>query len=170
MCERERINIGVMMTDRRLTSEEAYDRLEELCARSEQCSSDLRLKLWKWGISREMADRVISLLVERRFLDDRRFAFAFVRDKVRLSRWGRRKIAFALMSKHVGKEIIEEALTQIDQDEYMDSLRHVIAAKASSVYDVSTHECRMKLYRYGISRGFEPGAVARVIKDMASVC
>ena len=80
-----------------ISPEKAKVRLEELCARSEQCTGDAYKKLQTWGIARSDAETIVKSLVDRRFIDDERFCHAFVRDKMRFARWGRRKIKAALM-------------------------------------------------------------------------
>ena len=49
-----------------ITPDNALRRLEDLCARSEQCSGEARKKLYNWGISAKDAERNISTLIETR--------------------------------------------------------------------------------------------------------
>mgnify|MGYP001032491233 CR=1 FL=1 len=156
-----------MLKQRRpITPEKALERLESLCARSEQASGELLRKLRSWGISGSKADEIISSLTDRRFVDDERFAGAFVRDKVRYARWGRRKIRQALYQKGIASEIISKALAEIDEDEYESVLAAILSAKARTAYDITTYEGRTQLYRHGLSRGFEPDLVARLLRAL----
>ena len=114
-----------------LKPEVALMRLEALCARSEQCEGEIRRKLRLWQIGEEDADTIVRSLRRRRFVDDSRYAGAFVRDKYRFARWGRRKIELALRQKRVDADIIAEALEEIDEDEvYGKSLRQLIVLKS----------------------------------------
>lgn len=156
-----------MLKQRRpITPEKALERLENICARSEQASGELRRKLRQWGIAESKADEIIDSLIDRRFVDDERFAGAFVRDKVRFARWGRRKIRQALYQKGIASETISKALAEIDEDEYESVLAAILSAKARTAYDITTYEGRTQLYRHGLSRGFEPDLVARLLRAL----
>lgn len=146
-----------------ITAQNALVRLESLCARAEHCSYELLTKLRNWGISGSDAEKIINHLIDNRFLDDQRFANSFVRDRYRFSGYGRRKIALALAAKRVPRDIITNALDEIDEDIYFDNLRHLIGRKASAL-DLSLFDDRNKLYRYGLTRGYESALVAKAIK------
>lgn len=149
------------MIKRPITPERARVRAEELCARAEHCSGEIREKLLRWGLTRVDADAIVDALVDTRFIDDARFARAFVRDRVRFARWGRRKIAAALYQKRIDRATIAEALDAIDPDEYLEAARAVVAAKARN-YD-GTYESRARIYRAAAARGFEPDIISRAI-------
>lgn len=143
----------------------ALERLEDLCARSEQCTADLRSRLYRWGVPGQAAAHVIEQLENGRFVDDERFARAYVRDKYRFSRWGRRKIAAGLAAKRIPRHMISDALGEIDDEEYHAIMVAVLQAKARSMDDAVSYENRMKLLRFGASRGFEPGELAKIINS-----
>lgn len=143
----------------------ALEKLENLCARSEQCEYEIRQKLARWLVPPAEADRIVGSLRSRRFVDDQRYAAAFVRDKYRFSRWGRIKISMALRLKRISRDTIEQALEEIDDDEYIAILRHLLRAKAATLAEPDTYEGRTKLFRFGASRGFEPALVASVLRE-----
>lgn len=154
-----------MNSNRRpLTPDKALARLEDLCARSEQSTGEAARKLAGWGIPAIDAAKIIASLVERRYIDDRRYCHAFVKDKFRFARWGRRKIYAALTLKRVGKALISEALDEIDEEEYFNSLCEIISAKARTISDADTYEGRTRLFRFAVSRGFEPDLITRAIR------
>lgn len=157
-----------MRKRRQLTPDEALARCEELCARAEYCSGELRRKLYMWGIGTEDSDRIIDSLCERRFVDDARFTEAFVREKVMYGGWGRRKVALALYQKRVARDIISEALDTIDPDLYMRRLEEIIRQKRRSIPDPDTYDGRTRLFRFAASRGFEPDLAAAVIRRMSA--
>lgn len=141
-------------------------RLEELCVRSERCTSELREKLRQWAITPEEADKIIADLQRRRFVDDRRFAEAFTRDHYRFNRWGRRKIEVALRAKRIDAEDIMAAFDTIDEDEYFEvltSLLSELVAAAPKPLDALT---RQKIYRRALARGYESSLIAKVLKSI----
>lgn len=152
-----------MKIRRQLSADEAIIRLETLCAASEQCRADLREKLRRWQV--DDADRIIDELARRKFVDDARFARAYVRDKYRFARWGRAKIVMGLRAKHIGRDDIDEALSEIDADEYESILATLLRAKVRMARIADDYEGRGKLFRFAASRGFESSLVSRLIGD-----
>lgn len=151
------------MQRRPITAENATARLEALCARAEHCTYELLTKLRNWGIIGSTAEEIIKHLIDNRFVDDLRFAQSFVRDRYRFSRYGRRKIALALIAKRIPRDIIDSAMDEIDEDVYFENLRHLVNRKASSL-DMNVYDDRNKVYRYAIGRGYESQLIINAIK------
>lgn len=149
-----------------VSAEAAVVRLESLCARSEQCSHEILRKLSSWMVPSDESEKILKSLVDRRFVDDARYARSFVRDKYRFARWGRRKIEIGLRAKRINRENIEEAMKEIDEKEYIANLQHILTAKMASMTDADSYEGRTRLFRFGASRGFEPELVAAEIRSM----
>ncbi len=139
-------------------------RMEELCARAEHSSGEIMQKLLRLGIFPDTAAHIVQSMTERRFIEDRRFAHAFARDKMEYARWGRRKIALALYHKRVPRPLIDEALDNLDEDRYRCILAEIIEAKKHTLAEPDTYEGRTKLFRLVASRGFEPDLIAAVLR------
>lgn len=142
-----------------LTPEKALVRAEELCAKAERSSGEIKKKLHQWGILPADAARIIDSLVDRRFIDDRRFCRAYVRDKVKFARWGRRKIALGLYENGIARDLRSEALADIDPHEYLDNLRHLLQLKRRCLNESDSFQLRTKLFRFAASRGYEPDEI-----------
>lgn len=152
-----------------ITPEVALQRLEDLCARAEHCTGELRKKLWQWKIPPSKADEIIARLEQNRFIDDARFARAFTRDKVSFQRWGIRKIHVALMAKNVPSNIIKQALEEnIEPEAYYQNLLHILKVRAQQMNqdDVRTYNGRTRLYRFALQRGFESNLAAKAIREL----
>lgn len=143
-----------------LGREEALLKMADLCARSEQCAFEIMRKLRLKGLSSHDAGFVVDELIERRFIDECRYARSFSRDKVRFSAWGRLKIRAALLARRIPDSVISEAFGEVDPEDYADAATRAARAKAASL-DLSLPQERLKLYRHLMSRGFESD-VARV--------
>ena len=155
------------MTPKIITKQQALQKLEAMCARAEHCEGELREKLRKWNISRQDSDEIIDSLRDGRYVDDARFAKAYVRDKLRFNHWGRKKIAMGLYAKRVSKELINEALAEIDQEEYQGILAALLQTKVRQNPELpDSLEGRQKLFRFALSRGFESSLTARIIKNL----
>lgn len=143
-------------------------RLENMCIKAEHCTAEVREKLRQWGVHPDDAAEIIEALIARRFVDDKRFAAAFVRDKYRFARWGRRKIEMALRQKRISDAIINQAFEEIDNEEYTRILTELLAAKAKTLGPLTDYENRVKLFRFALSRGFESSLVSNIIKALAA--
>lgn len=157
-----------------MSAESALTRLENLCSRAEHCSAEIREKLRKWQLGSSDAEKIMERLVKSRYIDDSRYARAFVRDKYRFSRWGRRKIALALRAKRIDKAEIEDAFEEIDEEEYASGLKSMLKSKLAALSakeDESdsreaAYAISSKLYKYALSRGFESELSLRIIKAL----
>ena len=137
-----------------VTEQGAYLQLAQLCARSEHCQHELTEKMRRWGMSDEAQARVMARLVGERYVDDERYARAFVRDKIRYNKWGRRKVEQGLWAKHIDDDIRERVLGEVGDDEYLSVLRPLLQQKRRSVKADSDYERRGKLIKYALSRGY----------------
>ncbi|MCM1450701.1 MAG: RecX family transcriptional regulator [Clostridium sp.] len=149
-----------------ITPEQALARLEDMCVAAEHCEGEMREKMRKWLISTADADKIITSLKQRRFIDDLRFARAYARDKYRFAHWGKRKIAMGLAAKRVDRDTIAEALSEINEEEYLEIARHALQAKMRALPDaISSYEGRTKLFRFLIGRGYDPSLASTLIKQ-----
>lgn len=149
--------------EKKTLADKAKVKLAGLCARSEQCEYDLWKKMATMGLSREEAVGVMRELREGRFVDDLRYARAFVSDKARFVGWGPLKIRQALAAKRVKEAYIREALDSVDAVEMDATLRKLAESKSRNL-DLSLLEERRKLMRLLVSRGFDYGKVKRVVE------
>jgi regulatory protein len=142
-----------------MTADEILYKLAARCSTSEQCLSDVEAKLKRYDLSEEERTRILQHLVEEKYIDDKRYAEAFVRDKYRFNKWGRIKIAQGLRMKGIDNGTVNEAMGVIDETEYLHILRELIKAKRKSIRGKSDYEVNGKLIRFAIGRGFEFAAI-----------
>lgn len=136
------------------TEEEAFLQLAALCANAEHCQYEMLEKMKRWELSEEAQTRVMAQLIEERYVDDRRYARAFVKDKIRYNKWGRRKVQQGLWMKRIDKEIQDEVLDEIDEKEYLNVLKPLLKQKRKSIKANSDYELNQKLVRFAYGRGF----------------
>ena len=137
-----------------MTEQEAYLRLAALCAQAEHCEQEMRDKMRRWGLDEAAQDKVVERLTKERYIDEERYARAFVKDKIRYNKWGRRKVQQALWMKHISDDIQQQVLDEIDEKEYLDALRPLLKQKRKSIKAESDYELNQKLVRFALSRGF----------------
>lgn len=150
-----------------MTREEALLRMADLCARSEQCASEIEKKLRLKKLSNGDIAAVIEELERRNFLDSSRFARSFANDKLKFSGWGRLKIQAALKLRRIPSSDISEAINTLDSEEYNATLMRVSKAKAR-LLDLSSYAERTKLLRHLVSRGFTPSESTAALKNLVS--
>lgn len=153
------------------SAEQALASLMRLCARSEKSSGDALRLMRTWEVTECERQGVLQKLVDQRFIDDRRYAEAYAREKSSLAGWGRRKIALQLRQKGVARDIIVEVLASINGDEQSQRLIDKLSRKMRSTKAASEYELRGKLLRYALSLGYDYDmaieAIGRVISERA---
>ena len=137
-----------------MTGQQAYLKLTALCARSEHCQQEMLDKMRQWGVSEEEQAQVMQRLVNERYVDDERFTRAFVNDKIRYNKWGRRKVEQALWMKHIDEHIARTILDEVDDEEYTATLTPMLKQKRRTTKANSDYELNMKLIKFALSRGF----------------
>ena len=153
------------MLKKNVSPQKALERLEALCARSERCTYELRLKLAAWRVPPADVEVILSRLRNARYLDDDRFTRAYINDKIRFAPgWGPRKITAALVAKHIPRSIVAEHLDAVPPHIWEENLQHILNVKAREIPDAKTYQGRTRLFRYAVSRGFNPDMIARIIR------
>lgn len=143
--------------------EKVLDRMRNLCSRREYCRSDIMKKaLTALDGDRDAAGKVVDILVAEKYIDERRYASAFARDKASLAGWGETKIRYMLSSKGVPRDVVEHALEDIDDLKARTRLEKLMENKFRSLKD--DPQCRLKMLRFGLGRGYGYEEVAEVMK------
>lgn len=138
------------------------DRMRALCSRREYCRKDILKKVMTaLDGDAAKAEEVVGKLVEERYVDDRRYAAAFARDKASIAGWGAAKIRYMLAAKGVDREIIASALEEVDVSRADARLEKLMENKARSLKD--DPQRRIKLLRFGVGRGYGYEEVSSVI-------
>ena len=154
-----------MLMAKPLSPDQVLDKMAKYCAYQERCVKDVTDKLRSFEISQKDQDEILRYLMDNRFVNDERFAHAFVRGKINQSGWGLNKIRFHLMQKGIAKEIIEDALQGTDEETYRQRLIDILKTKARTVKAENDFEKKRKLAAYAIQKGFEANLVWEILKE-----
>lgn len=140
-------------------------RLQKLCSKAEYCRADVYRKALK-GLEgdAEAAGKIVEQLVADKYVDDARYASAFAREKAGLQGWGPVKIRFQLRAKGVSDQVIAAALEEVEPDRAADKLERLLAAKARTLQ--GDPQFRLKLIKFGLSRGYEYETVEEALKKL----
>lgn len=139
---------------KQITEQEAYLRLASLCAQAEHCQYEIKEKMRRWELGEEAQTRIMERLVKERYIDEMRYARAFVKDKVVYNKWGRRKVEQALWQKQIDDDIRQSVLEEVDDETYVSVLRPLLKQKRKSTKAGSEYEMNQKLMRFAMGRGF----------------
>lgn len=149
------------MARKKWTTEEALARLQQLCSIKEYCKYDLSKKLNQWGI--EDGTAILARLEEDKFLDEQRYAQAYVNDKWKFSKWGRQKISYALRGKQIPENYVAIAFSDMDEEAYREMIKAEVNKKRKSLKADDPYKFKQKLYRFSQSRGYEMDIVSEVL-------
>ena len=142
----------------------ALAKAEHYCAYQERSQQEVRDKLYEWGLHSAAVENIISLLISDNFLNEERFAKAYVQGKFKQKGWGKIKIKQGLKFKRIPEVLIKKALQTISPDDYLQALEHILAKKARTVAETDPYKRRYKLQQYALSRGFEADLILDVLK------
>ena len=148
-------SIAMELKKKEITEEQARSRLAALCSRAEHCTGEMRTKMRQWGFAPEAQERIMSYLVEHRYVDD----------KIQFNRWGRRKVEQALYAKQVSREVFGPILDEYEEESYAEVLRPLLESKRRSIKAANEYERRTKLMRFALGRGFTMDVIKRCMND-----
>ncbi|HEX2920768.1 MAG TPA: regulatory protein RecX [Bacteroidales bacterium] len=143
----------------------ALNRAMKLCSIRECCIKDINEKVSSWGIDSNDAIRIIDSLIKEKFIDEKRYASAFVKDKFNYNKWGKFKISSALKMKGIQPEVIRQSLDFIDDEKYRQMATKLLAAQRNKVKAKNKYDLKGKLLRYGLSKGFESGLLYELLGE-----
>jgi regulatory protein len=107
----------------------------------------------------------MNTLIKENFINDKRYAEAFLKDKYHHNKWGKVKIAAQLRAKRIGAELIESALAMLDEDEYRQAIRDILASHRKFVKAKNQYDLKGKLLRFGLSKGFESHILYDILNE-----
>lgn len=144
----------------------ALGKAQEYCSKQEICISGIRKKLDQWGVNPAYHEKVLKDLKAEKFIDETRYASSFVKEKFRLNQWGIIKIRHAMKAKQIPEDIINEAINEIPDDEYVRTLEKIMTQKLRNIKARNKFEQKGKLYRHAASKGYENDKIMEVINSI----
>jgi regulatory protein len=149
-----------------MNPQQALSKVMAICSKAEKCVSDIQTKLDEWGVESSDAQKIIKTLIDEKFIDEDRYTRYFVRDKFRFNQWGKVKIVFMLKSKKIPAALIDEALLEINDENYLELLVKLLKDKAKKTKFVNEYDKKGKLIRFAQSKGFEFEVINEALKSV----
>jgi regulatory protein len=149
-----------------LNYNQALDKSEKYCAYQERCQSEMRNKLYEWGLHSREVENIISDLITNQFINEERFAKSFTNGKFRIKQWGKLKIKNELKKRKLSDYCINKALNEIADNEYFDTLKKLIQKKEKLIKHTDTYIYKNKLAGYAISKGYERDLIWEILNNI----
>jgi len=142
----------------------ALAKARSFCAYQERCRTEVTIRIRSFGLTREQTEGVIEKLEEEGFLNDDRFASMYAGSKFRILRWGKVKIKAGLRNKGIADNLITQALSNIDEAEYIKCLHELADAKLRTLKGINDERVvKQKVFAYLASKGFEENLIFQEI-------
>ncbi|GGF32247.1 regulatory protein RecX [Echinicola rosea] len=153
-----------------LTLGQAKVKIAAFCAYQERSQQEVRDKLYSYGLYQDEVEELISVMITENFLNEERFAEAYVRGKFHLKKWGRLKIEQGLKQHRLSANCMRLGMKEIDPDEYWKELLGLAEKKWATTQENDLFKKKAKIHRFLISRGFEYDLVSNALQEVASKC
>lgn len=150
---------------KKYTPHQAKLKIENYCAYQERAQQEVRDKLYEMGLHEADVENIIADLISENFLNEERFAKAYARGKFRMKDWGKVKIIQHLKAKRITTPLIKIALKEINHEEYIDKLNHLIEKKVGGNVNKLSYTDKAKLVRYIQSKGYESDLIFHRLKE-----
>ncbi|MBN1197919.1 MAG: RecX family transcriptional regulator [Bacteroidales bacterium] len=141
-------------------------KLEHYCSYQDRCTRDIQRKMKEWKVPENLQEKLLKQLRSEGFIDDRRFALSFVRGKFHANKWGRIRIAGELRARGLPEALISEALQEVGEEEYQETIRQLITRKNREINPEKMVNKRKKILTFVVGKGFETDLVLRIIQEI----
>lgn len=139
------------------------------CNYQERCQKEVRNKLYELKCDGREIEMQIAGLIEMGLINEERYAKAVARGKFHVKQWGRNKIIQRLKAQNISKYCIEQALREIDNEEYFRILKKLAQNKWISLKsEQAIWSKKAKTIRFLQQRGFETALIVDVINELSS--
>lgn len=144
---------------------DALDKMKHFCAYRERCHYEVHEKLRNYHLEEDQIFFIVRTLIEENYLNEERFVYAYVSGKFKIKQWGKQKIKMHLKQKQIAPKLIDKAIEQIDQEEYLSLLKDMYLKKFST-YKGKEYEIKSKTIRYLMNKGYSYSDIQIVLEDL----
>lgn len=155
-----------MKKEKTYTVDEATKLMENFCAYQERCHKEVDQKLYDLHMIPEAKEKILFHLLQHNFLNEERYSKAFARGKFSIKKWGRIKIVNELKFRNISPYNIKTALNEIDETDYLKTIKNVAEKKWALIYEPNAFKKRSKLISYLSSKGYESEIIYEVMNDL----
>ena len=146
------------------TPKEAKEKIAKFCSYQERCHQEVRDKLYSFGLISDDVEAIIVELIQHDFLNEERFAIAYVRGKFNYKKWGRLRIVQELKKRKISPYCIKKGLAEISEDQYLETLEKLLTNKIQQISGLKSYQKNHKAVQYVIGKGYESEMAWSIIK------
>lgn len=138
---------------------------EDFCAYQERSQQEVRDKLYDYGLHQDEVEEILSELITEGFINEERFARAFIGGKFRMKKWGRQKILQSIRPHKISEYCLKKGLEEIDPDAYWNVLLEHTEKKYAQLQGNSVYVIKGKLNQYLYGKGFEADLIREAVNE-----
>lgn len=142
------------------------EQLKSYCAIQERCSNDIVTKMKSWRITNKNQNKILEILIQEDFINDKRYSKSFCRGKFRIKKWGKIKIVNELKRKNINSTTIISSLNEISDMDYSKELDIQFNKKKQSITTLNYYEKKKKIANYLIGKGYESNLVWEKLREL----
>ncbi|MDG2086697.1 MAG: regulatory protein RecX [Flavobacteriales bacterium] len=142
------------------------EQLKSYCAIQERCSNDIVTKMKSWRITNKNQNKILEILIQEDFINDKRYSKSFCRGKFRIKKWGKIKIVNELKRKNINPTTIISSLNEISDMDYSKELDIQFNKKKQSITTLNYYEKKKKIANYLIGKGYESNLVWEKLREL----
>ena len=142
------------------------EQLKSYCAIQERCSNDIVTKMKSWRITNKNQNKILDILIQEDFINDKRYSKSFCRGKFRIKKWGKLKIINELKRKNINLTTISSSLNEISDMDYSKELDTQFNKKKQSINTLNYYEKKKKIANYLIGKGYESNLVWEKLREL----
>lgn len=151
---------------KKFTFQEIIEKAERYCSAQEHCSADVIKKLYDWQADKTDFQTVIDHLKKGGFIDEERYAMAFVRAKFNVKGKGRNRVVMELRQKKIDEILIQKALEQIEGDDYEETLMKWLRLKWKQWEKEMPQQRKIKTIKSVMQKGYEYDAIQKAFQRL----
>ncbi len=156
-----------MVFKKYLSKEQALQKAKHYCGYQERCHKEVKDKLYELGLYKQDVEACLAQLIEENYLNEERFAQQFAGGKFRMKQWGRVKIKYELKQKQVSEYCIKKGMKEIDEADYIKTLKKLAAEKWADVKSEKNVFTKLrKTQDYLLQKGYEHDLIKQTLQTL----
>lgn len=125
---------------------------------------EVRQKLQEKEFTEQIIERVIEFLIKYKYVDDRKYCTAFIKETLKLKPKGKYAIRLELSQKGINKNIIDEVLCESEIDE-AEIIKGIIERKFKGIISEDSKE-KKRIYNFLLRKGFGYDIIKNVFNEI----
>lgn len=123
-------------------------------------------KFYDYKLTSTEKEQLLIYLIENNFINEERFAKSFVRGKHNYKNWGRNRIIQELKFRNISSKLIEIALLEINNDEYLIRFNSIAEKHWLQIKERKGQKKNKKFVDYLLRKGYENALIFEKLNEL----